>query len=336
MKVPKWMRELECFFEIKDTLIFEGNIYDEYPVIIDVSQDPGPAEPAGFKNLNEYITAFVHSRGYRICFYDFVNGFLGLNKDILDIFRDFMENMKEEASYTGEKSADDRTDTLHQMIAGYEELQEAERNKEKGEAFESDRGLECPLEMAPEVIKLLITKNETPTVVCMNFASRVLADPARMSEKERLFFSQLLYAGLKARKTRCEDKVIRQNHLFMIADKINDIPTWFYLDNPNVKDIHIAIPDRHVREMYVDFYREFFASDEADEKELDHFIEITEDMKVLDLRGIRELKRNPDMRASKIADIVALYKYGIKENPWDGIERERLEHAEEKIKERVK
>lgn len=38
MKIPKWIREIECFSKIKSCLILEGNIYDEYPMFNDEKQ----------------------------------------------------------------------------------------------------------------------------------------------------------------------------------------------------------------------------------------------------------------------------------------------------------
>ena len=33
--MPKWIREFECFTKIKNCIVIEGNIYDEYPVLDD-------------------------------------------------------------------------------------------------------------------------------------------------------------------------------------------------------------------------------------------------------------------------------------------------------------
>ncbi|MBO4901947.1 MAG: ATP-dependent Clp protease ATP-binding subunit [Lachnospiraceae bacterium] len=324
--MPKWIRELECFFDIKDTLIFEGNIYDEYPY---VSEKNG-VERVDFLNLDRFLTKFAHEKGYRICFYDLVNGFTGLNKDMIEIFRDIIASMDDEPADS--KNAE----TFRRMSAGYQEIVNAEKNKVSVENDGAgERKLECSMEIASEIIKLLITDPVSPTVICVNFASRAITDPARMNINENMIFTQLMYAGLRAQK-RLIDGVIYQNHLLMVADKINDIPTWFYLNNPNVKDISISIPGRSVREMYVETYRDRFADDVNDENEIKHFIDITEDMTVLDLRGIWELKRKPETGLHKISDIVALYKYGIKENPWDDIESPRLKTAEAQIMARVK
>ena len=74
--------------------------------------------------------------------------------------------------------------------------------------------------------------------------------------------------------------------------------------------------------------------DEENEKDIQQFIDMTEGMKILDLRGIREFKRLGEITSGQLNDVISLYKYGIKENPWDDIEREKLENN--KIKDRIK
>lgn len=39
MKIPKWIREIECFSKIKSCIILEGNIYDEYPIFNEKKQN---------------------------------------------------------------------------------------------------------------------------------------------------------------------------------------------------------------------------------------------------------------------------------------------------------
>lgn len=72
------------------------------------------------------------------------------------------------------------------------------------------------------------------------------------------------------------DGITRQNILILIVDKINDIPTWFYLDNPYVKNIMITLPDKYVRKLYLDCYYDYFIDDEENEKDIQQFIDMTE------------------------------------------------------------
>lgn len=311
--IPKWIREVQCFSSIKSCIALEGNIYDEYPVFDDNMQDC-----KDFCSLNAYIYNYYHNKGYRVCFYDLVNGFYNQYKqsDLTEIFDGIADGM----------GGDDPGSEFRQQ---YEEYKR-ETGNVRSDAQISQNIMAEPA-YASEYVRTAVTDNIVPTVFCLNFASRILSDPNRMSELERAVFTNLMFAAMNAKINFCEDRVMRQNMLLLVVDKLNDIPTWFYLDNPYVKGIMIASPDKFIRRMYVEYYKEQFVdfeagvSDEEKEKKIEHFIDITDGMKILDLRGLRELKMQQGVSFHRISDIVALYKYGIKENPWDEIENSRLD-----------
>lgn len=65
------------------------------------------------------------------------------------------------------------------------------------------------------------------------------------------------------------------------------------------------------------------------------FIDVTDGLKCLELREIRELSVKNNIEGNRILDALSLYKYGIKENPWNMIEKEKIQNAESIIKQRV-
>ena len=56
-QISKWQRELECFVNIKNTFILEGNITDIYPVYTQGSED---VTVTNFVNLNTYLDKFLN------------------------------------------------------------------------------------------------------------------------------------------------------------------------------------------------------------------------------------------------------------------------------------
>lgn len=329
IKMPKWIRELECFIKIKNCIVIEGNIYDEYPLL---SDDMEHCE--NFCNLNNYIYGIGNKAGYKTCFYDPVNGFYNKSnqQDAVDVLENFIE------SY--ENSANTSDQAMTQIVNDYKHMKESVADVKPDGQIESS--VLCDVLMASNFIKQMLMYNKVPSLFCMNFASRTLSDPNRMQESERTIFMNLLYATMNSKKNYGKDRVMRSNLLILVVDKLNDIPTWFYLDNPNVKGIMIPTPDKQVRTEYIECYRMFFEdknavlSEEEQNKRIAHFVDITDGMKILDLKGIMELKKVQPDGENSLLDVTALYKYGIKENPWDAIERERIESAEEEIKKRVK
>lgn len=326
IKMPKWIRELECFIKIKNCLVVEGNIYDVYPLL---NEDCETCK--NFCDLNRYINIIADKAGYKTCFYDPVNGFYNMYQQIaaVEVLSAFMEECESDM----QSSEDDS-----RIISDFKYMKESATENEQSGAT-----VKCDILRAGEYIKQMVLYNEVPSVFCVNFASRILSDPVRMQESERNIFINLLYATMNARKNfDKETKITRPNIILLVVDKLNDIPAWFYLDNPNVKSLLIPNPNKEIRMQYIEFYKGSFTdksatlSEEEQKKRLKHFVDITDGMKVLDLKGIMDLKRIQPEGENNLMDVTALYKYGIKENPWDAIERERIESAEEAIKKRVK
>jgi len=159
-----------------------------------------------------------------------------------------------------------------------------------------------------EIIRAAITKRDTseskPIAVVVNFASRFISCPDNLSGGEVKMFLNLLYASKNAKRVGANIKT-----LLLVVDKFNDIPAWFYLNNPNVRTISIPNPDRTVREWFIDNYFSIIDKNK--------FINMTEGMKLLEIDELRRLHQKSGM--SEISDIVSVYKFGSKENKWDAI-----------------
>lgn len=329
IKMPKWIRELQCFIKIKNCIIIEGNIYDDYPLL---NEEQGGCN--NFCNLNNYLYEILQEAGYKTCFYDPVNGFYNKSsqQDAVDVLAVLFEEL--------EKTLKQLDNSEKQIVEDYKYMKSSMGEiRADGQITAS---VLCDVLNASNYLKQMMIYNELPSAFCINFASRTLADPNRMQESERSIFMNLLYATLNSRKNYGADRIMRSNLLVLIVDKLNDIPTWFYLDNPNVKGILIPTPDKQIRSEYINFYKVFFEdaneglSKEEQQKRIEHFVDITDGMKILDLKGIMDLKKIHINGENSLLDVTSLYKYGIKENPWDAIERERIEQAEKQIKRRVK
>lgn len=129
--------------------------------------------------------------------------------------------------------------------------------------------------------------------------------------------------------------------LILVVDKINDIPSWFFINNPYSKNISIPLPDSDTREAYVKYRQdEFFGFSESSEDEKKEFsnrlLHLTEGMRCIEMNSLKNLCRKESIPIRQIESAVSLYKYGIKENPWEKIPQKVLSNAEDTIKQRVK
>lgn len=308
--IAKWHRELDIFDKIKPVIILEGNILDKFQYPIDGSMPKG-----SILGLAEYLHYYFKDSGYtNIVFYDSIRG--------------FYNNFEDEY--------------IHSFAKLVKESVEERRIKAD---FKGRNGT------ASALIREAMTQNGEATVVVMDFASRYIASPTNMEQSEIDGFTVLLQASMEAKDVKTEKFGVVKNLVILLANKVNDIPAWFYLDNPNVKTILLKTPSKEEREQLVkgNNFPTFFANDiyanefayyqeQPDELEKiqDRFVGLTEGFSFTELNGLRRLSKNQRIHIKDMCDVIDLYKFGIKENPWSTLKYDEMKNALDDFHKRVK
>lgn len=309
--IPKWHRELELFSQIKPYIILDGNVLDVYQY-----PSEGATPKGSIVRLPEYLYYFFKDTGYKsIMFFDSTVGFYNfIETDMVQQF----------ANLTHVQVKDN---IIHSAF----------------------RGL-AP-DSATKVIGKALSQNQVPTVIVMNMASRYITSPDNLTQDEVDAYSSLVKVSLEAQEVHCEGTTILKNILIIIANKLNDIPAWFYLQNPNVKTISIGPPSKEERESLVKgvnfatfFNKDLFETDYAEyqehpeelEKIQDKFVALTDGMSFTELNGLRKLCKKENLHIREMCDVVDLFKYGIRENPWRKLNLDEIRNAPARFEERVK
>ncbi|HRR36653.1 MAG TPA: AAA family ATPase, partial [Clostridia bacterium] len=169
-----------------------------------------------------------------------------------------------------------------------------------------------------------------PVAVVVNFASKFFSDVSNINNDEMKALLNILLASLNSRYYRNN-----VNTLILVVEKFNDLPTWFYYNNPKVKTVTIPNPDRLVRTVYIEKEFTEFNSIEKAKDVIDKLVSATEGLKLIELRELRQLhmKNNDDI--SNINETVSAYKYGIKDNLWQSFNKGTIERLERYLKERI-
>jgi hypothetical protein len=94
---------------------------------------------------------------------------------------------------------------------------------------------------APMIVRQALSQREQSTAVIMNFASRCIAASDRMEQSEIDSFMLLEQAAQEAQDVRVQAGTVK-NLCILIVSKINDLPSWFYLQDPNLKAITVPTP----------------------------------------------------------------------------------------------
>lgn len=310
--ISKWHKELDIFTKIKPLIILEGNVLDSYQYPIDGSTPKG-----SILRLSEYLHYYFKDMGYQnIVFYDNLRGFHNTCEE------NYIQNFAKLTSTTVENGC-----------------------------IQADFCCGGRNNNAANITHQVLSQNNEASVIVMNLVSRYIISPDNMSQDEVDSFTVLLQSSIDAKDVRTENRGVLKNLLILITNKVNDIPAWFYLHNPNVKTIALSTPSKEEREMLVKstnfssfFDREIYANDieyysthiDELEKIQDQFVALTDGFSFTEINGLRKLCKNERISIRNLSDVVDLYKYGIRENPWKSLNLDKIKNAKEDFEKRVK
>lgn len=221
-----------------------------------------------------------------------------------------------------------------------EELEQFCNIARLGKPSGKDNSVKVEMCQAADVIRNVNQNREHLNAIVLMMASRYVLSADNVSENERDFYTKIMMSGLKKTQISTENG-FKNNLIFIVCEKSNDIPVWLYLDNPMVKVLKVNEPDKATRELFINTQIKFFTGDKeysADdlEKYKEDFIELTDGFKNLELNALKLLCKKQNIAIENIKDAIHLYKYGIKDNPWAELPPEIFEDAEQVIRKRVK
>ena len=310
--ISKWHKELGIFSKIKPLIVLEGNVLDSYQY-----PEEGSTPKGSILRLPEYLHFYFKDMGYQnIVFYDSLRGFYNTCEE------GYLESFAKLAECGTEQ--------------GYIKADFKGGNKNNG---------------ASNIVRKTLSQDKEATVIVMDFASRYITSPDNMEQSEVDSFTVLLQATLEAKDVKTETNGILKNLLLLVTNKANDIPAWFYLQNPNVKMITLSAPSKEEREALVKSpnFPSFFAGEvymqdspyynehpDELEKIQDKFVALTEGFSFTEINGLRRLCKNEKIRMQDLCDVIDLYKYGIRDNPWKSLDLEEIRDAKKHFENRVK
>lgn len=298
MKVEKWHQEIDRFLDIKTAFLIEGDIYDLHAYPTKVEDEIR----WDMLSLENYLYRYFVEKGYgSVVFYNHLDGF----------YNPFSpDDMERFADVTGQK-----------------------KNL-------SDNRINITFGQAADLVREVMDNKETPVAVIMMLASRYVLSADNVSEEERDFYTKLMLSSLKKTQVKKNEKFMT-NIFLLLCEKANDIPVWFYLDNPFIKTLTIQKPNKDARQQFASTQLQYFpGADVLTEKEMadcqETFVSLTDGFQNVELNALKILCKNENIDVKNIADAINLYKYGIKENPWNDIPVEKIAGAEDFIKNRIK
>ena len=192
------------------------------------------------------------------------------------------------------------------------------------------------------VIERLAGREGAPVALVIDFASRLIIRSDALQPGEQSLFTRALVASQSAQaRPTGPGRAPRFNSIIWVAEKEGDLPDWLVVENPRLRHIPLAPPDRAARRALApSLLRALPGAADADAEALeaaaDDLVDATEGLLLVDLNAIAQLARAEAVDVSEIAEAVRRYKVGVTEDAWRKIEHDRIRDGAAIIEKRVK
>ncbi|WP_292927711.1 AAA family ATPase [Novosphingobium sp. PASSN1] len=190
-------------------------------------------------------------------------------------------------------------------------------------------------------LERLVELDGAPTALVVEFASRLVirADALAAAEQQLFTRAHILSQSAEARPAG-PNREPRFNTVIWIAEREGSLPDWLIIDNPHLRHIPIAVPDRAARAIVAPSLIAGMpggrdASPEALAKAQDDLVDATEGLLLVDLSAVAQLARTEKVSIGEISEAVRRYKVGVTEDAWRKIEPDRIRGGAEAISQRV-
>ena len=197
-------------------------------------------------------------------------------------------------------------------------------------------------ESATIAMRMALENTETPIAIVFDMANTTISSPDMLSENELECLTRLFLSSKKRKQAiSSKNSHLLTNLIFYIVEKINDLPAWFYINNPFIKNVSILKPNKELRRSYISsnmsvFYDYESLSGDELQKAIDEISNLTEGFSNVEVFGVLSLCEQRGISAKKVREAINLFKYGETESHWDKLDHSIIENAEEILTRRVK
>jgi len=364
-ELPKWTKEIIRFINVKPQIILEGNIYDVYPIEINVSINSNLSTPKDSINSNQVINSQVSdpknqgtnqdtSQDTEIISSQNISQ--NSNKVTAEPFisDQNLNNQNYQKVITTMRITDYLSTILNEQegyelvvlfepVFGFKKLKGSDGVFKKyiKDSPDKEGFVKAVLFRAYEAIENMVNSKEHYIAIIINFASR-LPEVAQNDINEFLY-KMFRLSFLSTPKIISNNPNPKYNPVFILIDKETDLPTWYTLDNPKVKIITIPKPDNVSRRIVVetlikrlDNYNELINDEKKYKEIVDLFIDQTYKMYNNEIISIVSLAKKEGIDVFNINEAIRRYKVGVIDNPWAKLSIDDIINAEEILKKRVK
>ncbi len=344
---PKWTKEIIRFINVKPQIILEGNIYDVYPVEINIPNANNTQirnqnlnhdlDITQGVNQNSDITQGVNQSN--------IQGSTELNNSLSNNSSKVITTLKLVdylATILSDREGYELV-VLFEPIFGFKRIKGSEEVFKKfvKDAPDKEGFVKAVLFRAYEAIENMVNSKEHYVSIIINFASRL--PEVSQNDINEFLYKMFRLSFLSNPKIIGNVNNAKYNPVFILIDKETDLPAWYTLDNPKVKIITVPKPDNVSRRIVIkslirrlDKYNELVNDEKKYKEILDLFIDQTYKMYNNEVISIVSLAKKEGIDVYNINEAIRRYKVGVIDNPWAKLSVDDIINAEEILKKRVK
>ena len=179
-----------------------------------------------------------------------------------------------------------------------------------------------------------LMKSKQKACFIINYSNYLFPQEQGLSDQDRDNLTRIV-RGIREETSKMSEN---GSCVIFVASNIANVPVSIYQNNPDAHTITLSNPDREERKEIINSLTSYFRlktdldSDEASKIDL---IDGLDNFTTKEIMQVAKLSKNVDDYLS-VSKLLALYKYGKKESPWEILETKKIKNIEEILSKRVK
>lgn len=190
----------------------------------------------------------------------------------------------------------------------------------------SDKKLDIQTAMAG--IRTAVSGQEHSVAVILTMAGQLITSPDHLSDAETEYLSTLMLAANEATSAPASNEMGWANNLiFMVTNKAQELPTWFYRYSPYCKVLSLDYPQEELRRHLINKHENTFSDwntigSQDKEKMIRQLVGQTDGFTCIEIDSVLDLCKDEPVQMA--CDRIHAYRHGRKENPWSKISRDQI------------
>lgn len=191
------------------------------------------------------------------------------------------------------------------------------------------------IQTAMNGIRNALGGQEHSVAVVIRMAGQLITSADHLSDAETEYLSTLMLAAGEATSGMAQNEIGWANNLvFMITNKVQELPTWFYRYSPYCKVLTLEHPREELRKHLIISHAEEFLDWKAmdkkgREKMVRQMVGQTDGFTSVELDSVLGLCKGETM--TEAINRVYAYRHGRKDNPWSKISADHVRNLEQEL-----